>query len=319
MNGLVYWMVRGMVRVLQALPLRLLARAGRLGGWLAWALDAKHRGLVQRNLRASFGAEKTEKEIRAIARETFMRIGENAVAAIRTAAMEKEEILKVCQVSGLESFQRFGVDGAPKNCIMAVGHFGNFELYTILGKLVPGLQPATTYRGMNHPALNAVVQRLREASGCLFFERRSEAAALKEALNKGGILLGLLADQALAKGGVHGTFFDRPCSTSPAPALFALRYDAPLFAAICYRVGLARWRIEVGEPIATTCGGEHRRAEEIMAEVNRAFEAAIRRDPANWFWVHDRWKRMKLKVSAAAGAAAPTEPASGPEREPAAP
>jgi KDO2-lipid IV(A) lauroyltransferase len=27
-----------------------------------------------------------------------------------------------------------------------------------------------------------------------------------------------------------------------------------------------------------------------MRDVNRAFEAAVRRDPANWFWVHDRWK-----------------------------
>ena len=29
----------------------------------------------------------------------------------------------------------------------------------------------------------------------------------------------------------------------------------------------------------------------IMTDVNRAFEAAVRRDPANWFWVHKRWKR----------------------------
>jgi lauroyl/myristoyl acyltransferase len=27
-----------------------------------------------------------------------------------------------------------------------------------------------------------------------------------------------------------------------------------------------------------------------MGDVNRAFEAAVRRDPANWFWVHKRWK-----------------------------
>jgi lauroyl/myristoyl acyltransferase len=27
-----------------------------------------------------------------------------------------------------------------------------------------------------------------------------------------------------------------------------------------------------------------------MRDVNRAFEAAVRRDPANWFWVHRRWK-----------------------------
>jgi KDO2-lipid IV(A) lauroyltransferase len=30
-----------------------------------------------------------------------------------------------------------------------------------------------------------------------------------------------------------------------------------------------------------------------MLDVNRAFEAAVRRDPANWFWVHNRWKPAK--------------------------
>ena len=29
-----------------------------------------------------------------------------------------------------------------------------------------------------------------------------------------------------------------------------------------------------------------------MGEVNRAFEIAVRRDPANWFWVHKRWKLL---------------------------
>ena len=33
-----------------------------------------------------------------------------------------------------------------------------------------------------------------------------------------------------------------------------------------------------------------------MADVNRAFEIAVRRDPANWFWVHDRWKRSKAEA-----------------------
>ncbi len=35
-----------------------------------------------------------------------------------------------------------------------------------------------------------------------------------------------------------------------------------------------------------------------MLDVNRAFEEAVRRDPANWFWVHKRWKPAKAKVTA---------------------
>ena len=71
----------------------------------------------------------------------------------------------------------------------------------------------------------------------------------------------------------------------------------PLHTAICYRIGLAQWRIEVGDEIPTRENGQPRSSEDIMRDVNRALETAVRRDPANWFWVHNRWKpRNKCKA-----------------------
>ena len=82
-----------------------------------------------------------------------------------------------------------------------------------------------------------------------------------------------------------------------APAIFASRYKAPLHTAICYRTALARWRIEVGDEIPIEEDGQRRSSEAIMLDVNRAFETAIRRDPANWFWVHKRWKVTQVAAS----------------------
>jgi KDO2-lipid IV(A) lauroyltransferase len=131
---------------------------------------------------------------------------------------------------------------------------------------------------------------LRCRSGCLFFERRSGAAALKAALAKSGILLGILSDQHAGDHGAHVPFFGRLCSTTAAPAVFALRYRCPLHVGLCFRTALGRWRIEVGDAIPIFENGHPRAAADIMRDVNKAFEAAILRDPANWFWVHNRWK-----------------------------
>jgi KDO2-lipid IV(A) lauroyltransferase len=76
----------------------------------------------------------------------------------------------------------------------------------------------------------------------------------------------------------------------------ALRYGCRIFPAICYRAALARWCVDVGDEIHTHDNGEQRSAESIMLDINRAFEAAIRRDPANWFWVHKRWKPGKWRT-----------------------
>jgi KDO2-lipid IV(A) lauroyltransferase len=72
--------------------------------------------------------------------------------------------------------------------------------------------------------------------------------------------------------------------------VFALRYGCPLFVAVCYRIGLGRYQIEISEEIPTRCDGQRRTPEEVTRDLNRLLETAVRRDPANWFWVHQRWK-----------------------------
>src|SRR5207249_8829195 len=116
----------------------------------------------------------------------------------------------------------------PRSMVVAIGPFGNFELYARFGQVMPAFQCATTYRGLRQPSLNRLLQSLRAKSGCLFFERRTDAAALKAAMNQPGMLLGLLADQHAGKNGLRLPFLGCECSTSPAPAVFALRYHCPL-------------------------------------------------------------------------------------------
>ena len=290
MDGLLYVVALALVKLFQALPLRLVARLGRAGGGLAWWLDARHRRVARENLTACFGGEKSRREIRALAREHFRRLGENYCGAVKTGAMSPEALRPHFEFAGAEKIPNRAAGQGPRSCIVAIGHFGNFELYARFGQFVPVFQCATTYRGLRQPSLNRLMLALRERSGCRFFERRKEGAALKAAMSETGLLLGLLADQHAGDRGLWLPFFGRDCSTSTAPAVFALRYACPLHTAICYRVGLAQWRIEVGDEILTRENGGPRPTEAITRDMNRAFEAAVRRDPANWFWVHRRWK-----------------------------
>jgi KDO2-lipid IV(A) lauroyltransferase len=107
---------------------------------------------------------------------------------------------------------------------------------------------------------------------------------------QGPTVLGFFADQHAGRGGARLPFLGRECSTSLAPAVFALRYRAPLYTAVCYRTGLAQWRVEVGEQIPIEGPEGRRSSSDIMRDVNAALEVGVRRDPANWFWVHNRWK-----------------------------
>lgn len=290
MDRLLYIVAKSLIVFIQALPLSWAARLGRGFGHLAYWLDARHRRVARSNIGRCF-PERSAGEIRALARENFRRIGESYVCGIKTASMSPETLsrhleFRVPAEMGLPS------GGQPlERVVFAIGHFGNFELYAHAGRILSGYQLATTYRGLPQPSLNRLMQSLREQSGCLFFERRSEQAKLRAAMSQPGMILGILCDQDGGDRGLQLPFFGFNCSTSPAPALFALRYDCRLYSGVCYRTGLARWRIEWGDEIPTHAGGERRSVEAIMRDVNAAMEAAVRRDPANWFWVHNRWKR----------------------------
>jgi len=290
MDTLLYWPARAVIALVQSLPLTLVARLGRAGGALAFWLDARHRRVALKNLKMCFGREKSPAEIRAIAKENFRRIGENFACAVKTAAMTPAQMLPHFVFTGAENILPHEANAGPQSRIVAIGHFGNFELYARFGQFVPIFKCATTYRALNQPALDRLLKSLRERSGCRFFERRSEGAALRACLSGTGLLLGLLADQSEGRGGLRLPFLGHDCMTSAAPAIFSLRYNCPLHTAICYRIGLARWEIEVGDEIPTRENGTPRSTEAIMRDVNRAFEIAVRRDPANWFWVHRRWK-----------------------------
>jgi lauroyl/myristoyl acyltransferase len=288
MNTLIYLLGRGMVAILQALPLVWVARLGRTGGALAFWLDGRHRRVAMNNLTLCFGNEQSPEEIRALAKENFRRIGENYASAVKTAAMTPWQMLPHFDLTLARSILPHEADAGPQSRIVALGHFGNFELYARFGQFVPMFKCATTYRALKQPALDRILLSLRERSDCRYFERRRDGAVLKAAMNDTGLLLGLLADQSSK--GVRIPFLGHDCDTSTAPAVFALRYNCPLHTAVCYRIGLGKWRVEVGDEIPTRENGGARPIADIMGDVNRAFEVAVRRDPANWFWVHRRWK-----------------------------
>ena len=189
---------------------------------------------------------------------------------------------------GAENILPHEVDAGPQSRVVAIGHFGNFELYARLGEAHPHGNFATTFRALKQPALNRLMQDLRSRSRCHFFERRADGRALRALMERGGVTLGLLADQSSA--GMRGPFLGQICNTGLAPAVLALRYHAELSTAICYRIALAKWRLDFGEQIPTHENGRPRSSADIMRDVNRALETAVRRDPANWFWVHRRWK-----------------------------
>lgn len=273
----------GLVR---CLPLETVAQLGRRLGGIACRMDRRHRRVSEENLARAFPELKPQ-EVQALALENFRRIGEAYACAIRTPGMDPEELLGRIEFVGLDDLLQSGAD----RLVVATGHFGGFDLLAHVQGHWPDWRLATTYRAQRLAPLNTVLQRLRDLTGVWFIERHHAVQAVSQLFNQSKTILALFSDQHGGGKGLWLPFLGHHCSCSPAPAVIALRYKALLTMAICYRTDLARWRIEVGPVIPTHDEqGQERTIEAIILDVQREYEIAVRKDPANWFWVHRRWK-----------------------------
>jgi KDO2-lipid IV(A) lauroyltransferase len=140
---------------------------------------------------------------------------------------------------------------------------------------------------MDDPLIDRVVERLRRRTGVELIAKRRAVREILDALRRGR-MVGILLDQNASRAeGIFAPFFGIPASTSRALAVISLRTGAPVVPVFIRRIEGGRHRVQVEPMIAAPATSD---VASYTAAFNRSIEAAIRRAPEQWFWMHDRWK-----------------------------
>jgi KDO2-lipid IV(A) lauroyltransferase len=169
------------------------------------------------------------------------------------------------------------------------GHFGNWELLAATHGLA-GFGLSVVVRPLDNPYLDALIARARERSGLRAISKREAVLGVREALGRGECI-GILLDQDAGRGGVFVPFLGHPASTSRALAVLALKTRAPVLPAFIHRLpdGQHELVLEPEIPLVITGDLDHDIAAN-TARYTEAIERQVRAHPAQWFWVHRRWK-----------------------------
>ncbi len=180
-----------------------------------------------------------------------------------------------------------------KGVVLIISHIGNWELFAQLCQFLPEYRWGTVYQPLGNRFIEAHIQRMRRKVA--LFSRKSGFNAPTAFLRAGGAL-GVLVDQHAGDGGVWTPFFGRLASTSPLAALLALRTEAELVPLAVHTAGVARWRVVISPPVPRAeADGKPATTESLTARINQVLEAQISHTPADWFWVHNRWKTPRPK------------------------
>ncbi len=277
---LFYRLVTGLV---SALPLRFLFSLGQFLGLLAWFVSGKYRRLAQRNLRIAFPAE-TAGNLRALSRQHFQRLGANLLCSVKLGTMPLAEVAERVTLENADALH--APLRAGRGVVLALSHFGSWELFAQIFTHHFGYAPiSTVFQPLANQRIDADVRQKRSRSGAILFDRRDGFQKPMELLRRGG-LVGVLCDQHAGDQGLWTPFFGRLASTTPLPGLLARRTGAAVIVAAIYTETPGRWRMVFAPPLNDA--GDS--VEAITAKANAAVAEQIRRAPADWFWVHNRWK-----------------------------
>ena len=294
-----YLLVYGLLLLSRIIPLRGIHLISNLLGRLLFVLVKKRRAIAIENLRNAFAGEKSEEEIRAIAREsctsfflTFLEI-----AKFRYLFRQREAFEELRRSSeGLDALftKARRIHDESKGCIFVTPHIGNWEILPHVSSMV-GIPLAVVVRPLDNRHLERLIFEDRAESGQVIIPKKNALFILQKTLQQGKSI-GLLPDQSTMRG-ILVDFFNRKATTTPVPALLAVTYKRPIVVVACCRkrdghgfegfVSDALWpgeyTIEKEEIIRLT------------EAMNREIEKIVRRYPGQYLWMHNRWKRYKDK------------------------
>jgi KDO2-lipid IV(A) lauroyltransferase len=292
-------LVAAVARLLAFVPLRPALAVASLVAWLAWLFARRTRAQMLEQLALAF-PEKPAAERAAIGRASLRHLAWLAaeVATLRRTRGRLRSF--VSWAPGCEElFHRLVSRG--RGLVFVTGHVGNWEL---LAQRIAADHPAAVIARIgNDPAVTRHLGRIR-AEGRVETLWREEPGTARAMIRcfKQGRPLGILIDQDTKVQSVFVPFFGRLASTPRAAADLALRFGAPVMVGWARRRGAAPG---AGHEIACREIAYDPRPVDEEAEVVRvtaactaALEAAIRANPSEWVWMHERWKTQPAEADA---------------------
>jgi KDO2-lipid IV(A) lauroyltransferase len=274
----------GLLWMLHWLPLSLQAALGAALGRVLYTLARERRRISARNVQLCL-PELAAEQRRALLREHFRWLGRSAVERALLWYASPGRLRRLIHVEGDVHL----AERSERPVMWLVPHFVALEAAGMATQLFQSRPVASIYQAQSHPVFDDAMRRGRSRFGQgELFARSDTARPLLRAIRRGHVFFNLPDMDFGLKDAAFVPFFGQPAATLLAPSRMARALDMvvqPVVASILpggrgYRVHfLPAWTDwPTDDPLADT------------RRMNEWIEAAVRADPAQYLWVHKRFK-----------------------------
>jgi len=256
---------------------------------IGYRFAKKQKKIASESLSIAFGDTVPKEKLEQIAKDSFSRIVKSAVELL--FLMDRPELLKKrVHFVGIDNLHQALARG--KGVILVSAHFGNFPL--LMAKIaLSGYNIGGIMRPMHDARVEKIfVKKRNRLNVKTIYSQPRNVCVNKtiEALRNNEIVF-IPIDQHFGTGGVFVDFFGRKAATATGPVIFAQRTKAALLPCFMVRQNDDSHRLIFDAPIQLIEGGDSQ--ETVLVNIQKLtdiIESYIRKYPAEWGWIHRRWK-----------------------------
>ncbi len=285
MSRILFYLV---VKPLSLLPLSILFAVSDFLSFVFFYVIGFRKKVVLTNMRNAF-PEKSEQEIRRLARKFYRHFTDIIVETVRLFSMSKEEMLHRMRIVNPELLDPFFDQG--RSVFLAAGHYNNWELAAIGLTAQVRHRAAAIYAPLANPFFDRKMKESRGRFGLVLIPKK-EASAFFARTSEPPFLMVMGTDQSPTfNRNVHWTtFLNQDTAVMLGTEKYSQRLNAPTVFGFVRKIARGMYEMTFhlveAHPTQTTHG-------EITEKHTRLLEEEILEAPEYWLWTHKRWKRKK--------------------------
>ncbi|HEX3009377.1 MAG TPA: lysophospholipid acyltransferase family protein [Bacteroidales bacterium] len=288
MKSITYYSLYCLSIPLAILPLRILYILADIAYLPVYYIIQYRKEIVLTNLRNSF-PEKSEKEIKEIAKKFYRHFIDLFVETIKMLHFPEKELQKRIKLRNPEIFEKIYKE--RKLVFVALGHYNNWEWISMMTR--PGFQVVSIYKTLHNPSIDRFMFNLRTKRNTILVSTTQTLRFLNSWKGPERTFFCFIADQSPLRKDIHywTKFLNQSTPIFIGIEKIAVKMDVPVCFFRLHKPKRGHYELEiipiVEQPSKT-------KPFEITEAHVRLLEEDIIKRPEFWLWSHRRWKRQPL-------------------------
>jgi KDO2-lipid IV(A) lauroyltransferase len=252
--------------------------------YLAFYVLRFRRQVTLNNIEIAFPeiGDKAKNDLAAASYRHFSRVFINF---IRLSTWSKELVLKRVKITDEDVLEEFLSN--KRGRIFMSGHFGDWEL--LFRVIALKTKMGVVAKMQNNPLSNRFIVGVRN-------KLDEEVLPTKQTMDlgidwlKNGYALAMVGDQDARHHGIFVPFFNKPASTYVGAAVLARKTQSDIYFMSLISTGRNAYQMRMQKLFNWEDAQTDKFVEKAIRKYTQVLEEEVRQYPAQYFWMHKRWK-----------------------------